>query len=545
MKLTIKIIFWCSLALTIALGTAFYFISKMQEKLIMGQIENEARAIFKQIVITRQWIADHGGIFVEKKDPMKPNPYLDESEIIDIQGRKYIRSSPAMVTKEISKYAKGMELYWFHITSLQLVNPENKPDDTEYKALVAFENKSTLEFILTEQIDGKPYLRYMSPLYVEKSCLRCHNKNKYKIGDIRGAISIMIPIQKTLQAIDYNRKFMFISAILTLIVLMSALFIIIEKVVLSPMKRLKNSISDFSEGKYSKEYMLKTEDEFEDLYKTFSDMASKIGGYQKELEEKVKEAVNKVEETNTKLIELNKRLNESNTNKSDFIARASHEIRTPLTTIKGSMDYVTSRISNMKAQDFNEEAIKKISEFLTLVKKNCERLIKMVNNMLDIERIEQGVFESNLKECNLSQIIDETVVYMKPNADKKDIIFEIIKPDFITVFVDDDLIRQLLINLLFNAIKFSPSGSKVIIDVKIDGKSVITSIIDEGTGVEDKDKNRIFDKFYKKGDEKEGSGLGLSISKSIVEFHDGMIGVKDREDGKSGACFYVILPILN
>ncbi|HIJ60927.1 MAG TPA: DUF3365 domain-containing protein, partial [Nitrospirae bacterium] len=385
MKLTIKIIFWCSLALTIALGTAFYFISKMQEKLIMGQIENEARAIFKQIVITRQWIADHGGIFVEKKDPMKPNPYLDESEIIDIQGRKYIRSSPAMVTKEISKYAKGMELYWFHITSLQLVNPENKPDDTEYKALVAFENKSTLEFILTEQIDGKPYLRYMSPLYVEKSCLRCHNKNKYKIGDIRGAISIMIPIQKTLQAIDYNRKFMFISAILTLIVLMSALFIIIEKVVLSPMKRLKNSISDFSEGKYSKEYMLKTEDEFEDLYKTFSDMASKIGGYQKELEEKVKEAVNKVEETNTKLIELNKRLNESNTNKSDFIARASHEIRTPLTTIKGSMDYVTSRISNMKAQDFNEETIKKISEFLTLVKKNCERLIKMVNNMLDIE----------------------------------------------------------------------------------------------------------------------------------------------------------------
>ncbi|HIJ60466.1 MAG TPA: HAMP domain-containing histidine kinase, partial [Nitrospirae bacterium] len=159
--------------------------------------------------------------------------------------------------------------------------------------------------------------------------------------------------------------------------------------------------------------------------------------------------------------------------------------------------------------------------------------------------IEQGVFESNLKECNLSHIIDETVVYMKPNADKKDIIFEIIKPDFITVFVDDDLIRQLLINLLFNAIKFSPSGSKVIIDVKIDGKSVITSIIDEGTGVEDKDKNRIFDKFYKKGDEKEGSGLGLSISKSIVEFHDGMIGVKDREDGKSGACFYVILPILN
>lgn len=542
MNLSFKIIFWCALTLIIALGTAFYFVSSMQERLIMGQIENEARAIFKQIVITRQWIADHGGIFVENKSLMKPNPYLDESEIIDIQGRKYIRSSPAMVTKEISKYAKDMELYWFHITSLKLVNPENSPDEFEHKALVSFEKREINEYIMIEKIQDKPYLRYMSPLFIEKSCLRCHNKNNYQIGDVRGAISIMIPIQKTLDAIDSNKKFMLGSSILTVIVLISALFLIIQKVVVLPMNRLKKSISDFSEGKYSHS-LLKTGDEFEDLYKTFSQMASKISENQQELEQKVKEAVKEIEDTNLKLIELNKTLNEINTKKSDFIARASHELRTPLTTIKGAMDYVSSRISTMKSSDFDEKSVKELDDFLTLVKRNCERLIKMVNNMLDIERIEQGVFESNLKDCNISKLIDETLTYMKPEADSKEIKFVVSKADNLPVFVDEDMIRQLLINLLSNAIKFSPHGGKILIDSKIENKSVITSIVDEGKGIPDNEKLRVFDKFYKTGSDKVGTGLGLSISKSIVEFHNGAILVNDRVDGKSGACFIFILPI--
>ncbi|MCX8069466.1 MAG: DUF3365 domain-containing protein [Thermodesulfovibrionales bacterium] len=536
MSIIFKIILLCALTLTFALGTAFYFVSTLQERLIMGQIENEARAIFKQIVITRQWIADHGGIFIENKSLMKPNPYLDESEIIDIQGRKYIRSSPAMVTKEISKYAKDMELYWFHITSLKLVNPENKPDGFEYKALVSFEKKTASEFITIEHLENKPYLRYMAPLFVEKSCLRCHYKQNYQIGDVRGAISVMIPIQKTLEDIESNKRFMKVSSVLTVIVLMSALFIIIQKVVMSPMRRLKKSIADFSEGKYSPDNMIKTGDEFEDLCRTFSEMAYKISENQKELEQKIKEAVNELEETN-------KMLKEINSKKSDFIARASHELRTPLTTIKGSMDYISSRLSIMKSGDFNEKSVEELNNFLTLVKKNCERLIKMVNNMLDIERIEQGVFESNLKESNLSKLIEEIAVYMKPEADLKEIEFIISKPDNLPVFVDEDMIRQLLINLLSNAIKFSPHGGKIIIESKIDDKMIITSIIDDGKGIDEEEKKKVFDKFYKSGDNKTGSGLGLSISKGIVEFHNGFISVKDRQDGKSGACFTFTLPV--
>lgn len=544
MGLSVKIILCCAMTLVIALGATFYVIAKLQERLIMGQVENEARAIFRQIVITRQWIADHGGIFVEKKAFMQPNPYLDESEIIDIQGRKYIRSSPAMVTKEISKYAKGRELYWFHITSLKLINPENKPDELERKILLEFENRRLNEFIVTQTVDSVVYLRYMSPLFVEQSCLRCHAKQGYTVGDVRGAISVMIPIEKTLEAIRQNRKTMLISGLLTVLTLIIALSVVIQKTVLSPMRKLKKSIADFSEGKYKEEFILKTGDEFEELSKAFSAMALKIGTYQRELEDKIRDATNELAETNIKLKDTNERLNELNNRKSDFIARASHELRTPLTTIKGAMDYILNKLSTIKDCQSIESSMDELRSFCDLIKKNCERLIKMVSNMLDLERIEQGGLDISFEPVNLSKVVYETVEYMKNQSTILSLTTRVELPPEITIKADEDRIRQVLINIISNAIKFSPQGSEILITATVSDKDVTLMLCDEGEGISDMDKDRVFEKFYKGRSNKEGSGLGLAICKGIIELHNGTIGVKDRDDGKRGACVYFTLPLI-
>lgn len=105
LPISLKFMVGCSLTLVIALSTSFYLTSKQQESLIMKQVENEARVIFQHIVLTRKWIADHGGVFVEKLPWTKPNPYLKDAEIIDAKGRQYLKRNPAMVTKELSKYA--------------------------------------------------------------------------------------------------------------------------------------------------------------------------------------------------------------------------------------------------------------------------------------------------------------------------------------------------------------------------------------------------------------------------------------------------------
>jgi signal transduction histidine kinase len=543
LNLSIKIILGCSLTLIIALGISFYFLTKKQERIIMEQAEKEARAIFKQIVIARKWIADHGGVFVERRHGVNPNPYLKgmKAEISDIEGKRYVKRNPAMVTKELSRYSEKEGLYWFHITSLKLTNPENAPDDFEKKALLEFEKKNLTELFSIEKIKSSTYLRYISPLYVEASCLSCHAKQGYKIGDVRGAISITIPLDKTISYISTNRKAMFISAIITLLSLITALFLMIRKIVLTPMKRLQNAINDFSEGKYHPEKRLKTGDEFEELCNAFSAMAAVLSEYHSCLNSKIREATKGLEDINQRLIEANRLLNDANMKKSDFIAKLSHELRTPLTSIKGAMDYISVKLAQFINNGSDVKKIDDLYTFFDVIKNNSDRLIRMVNSMLDIERIETGVFDMHFREVNLSNLISEVLIYFQLEAEKKGLIFNAHIPDKLVVYADEDRIKQVLINILSNAIKFSPPESEITIFAYKEKNYTIVEIWDEGPGVLPSEQERIFEKFYKNGNQ-QGTGLGLAICKGIIDLHKGIIGVKS--DGKNGSCFFFKLPIL-
>ncbi|MEW6116068.1 MAG: ATP-binding protein [Nitrospirota bacterium] len=541
LPLNLKFIIGCSLTLIIALGISFSIIARRQEQLIMKQIENEARIVFKQIVLTRSWIADHGGIFIEKLPWVKPSPFLEKPEIVDMKGKRYVKETPAMVTKELSNYAKDRGFYWFHITSLTLTNPSNAPDEFEKGALQQFERSSIEEIISIETIDRSKYLRYIAPLYVEEACLGCHTHQGYKVGDVRGAISVTIPMDKTLAEIAANKKRMLIAALLTVLALMSAMFLMMRNLVLTPMRRLKSAITEFSEGRYNPARRLRTGDEFEDLCTAFSEMARSLTEYHHSLNDKIRAATEDLEETNKKLLEANRLLNESNIRKSDFIARASHELRTPLTSIKGAMDYIAARLSAIPQEKIAGTSFEDLSVFFEVIKKNAERLIRMVTTMLDLERIEMGVAEFNYTAANLSSLIVETMTSLQVNADEKSIIFYADLPNALPVYADEDKIKQVLVNLLSNAIKFSPEGSEITIHASIEHDYVLTKLCDSGPGVPEAEQEKIFEKFYKR-DSKEGTGLGLAICKSIIEAHRGTIGVVS--DGRKGSCFYFELPCL-
>lgn len=542
-NLSLKLILGCSITLIIVLGISFFILAKKQEKIIMEQVEKEARAIFKQIVIARKWIADHGGVFVEKRPGIRPNPYLKgKSEIVDIEGKRYVKRNPAMVTKELSKYSEREGLYWFHITSLNLTNPENAPDEFEKKALLDFEKTNLKEAFFIETINSSKYLRYISALYVEDSCLGCHASQGYKIGDIRGAISITIPLDKTLTYISENRKGMLAAAFITLLSMIIALYFMIKKIVLTPMGRLQSAINDFSEGNYNPEKRLKTGDEFEELCTAFQAMAAILSDYHSCLNSKIKEATKGLEETNQKLIEANKLLNDLNIKKSDFIAKLSHELRTPLTSIKGAMDYIAVKLSAFINNNSDNIDIDDLYIFFDVIKNNSERLIRMVNSMLDIERIETGVSEMNFKETNLSYLISEVLITFQLDADRKGLFFNAHIPSRLIIYADEDRIKQVLINIISNAIKFSPVESEITIFAYNEKDYVVVEVWDEGPGIAPSEQERIFEKFYKNGNQ-EGTGLGLSICKSIIELHSGKIGVKS--DGKNGSCFFFKLPSMD
>ena len=539
-RLSFKFIVGCSLTLLATLGATFYVFNERQEQLIIRQAENEARAVFRQIVLMRRWIADHGGVFVERLPRSQPSPFLTDPEILDRQGRRYTKETPAMVTKELSKYSREEGLFWFHITSLKLTNPENAPDPFERKALLAFEQENLREFTAIETIDRQPYLRYISPLYVEEACLKCHRQQGYKVGDVRGAISVSLPMDKTFVEAARNRRRMFASMLLVVGALSGAMIYMMRHLVLAPMKRLSTAIQDFSQGNYQATPILQTGDEFEDLSRAFAEMAARLTGYHGDLQNRIREATGDLAETNQKLRETNRLLSAASERKSDFVARASHELRTPLTSIKGSMEYVTARLAALAPQEIGTCPLDELRDFLQLINKNTDRLIRMVNTMLDIERIEMGMTTAlHTTRLDLVPVIRETVTGLACLAEEKGVRIASLLPETLPLRADEDKIRQVLTNLLANAVKFTPDQSTVTIRAFLEEGFVVVEVLDQGAGIAKAEREKVFDKFYKLGN-KEGSGLGLTICRSIIAAHGGVIGVADSQG--PGACLYFWLP---
>ena len=154
----------------------------------------QARAFFQQIVTTRYWNALHGGVYVPISEKAKPNPYLDvpDRDITTKDGRKLTKINPAYMTRQIGEIAAKRNQVWFHITSSNPIRPANAPDSWEAKALGSFVTGVPKHFELISSPKGTEVFRYMAPLWVERPCLKCHVKQGYKEGDLRGGISVSI-----------------------------------------------------------------------------------------------------------------------------------------------------------------------------------------------------------------------------------------------------------------------------------------------------------------------------------------------------------------
>lgn len=230
------------------------------------------------------------------------------------------------------------------------------------------------------------------------------------------------------------------------------------------------------------------------------------------------------------------RLKELERIRQDFVANVSHELRTPLTTIKGY------------AETLLEGALKEevAPSFVQVIKKQADRLSKIVEDLLALSKIESRDFHLKLEIISISEIIDDTIDFMKEAADKKKI--SIIKQDrfpSLSVQADRDLLEQALINLMDNAIKYGrPGGTINISAVEKGQKEIILSIKDDGIGIPKEDLPRIFERFYRvdKGRSQElgGTGLGLSIVKHIVQAHGGRVWAESQFG--EGSTFYFTLP---
>ena len=525
-NLSVKYAVFIMFVLVVVLGSTFRVIYKKHEELTMAQINMQAKALFKQVVITRRWVAEHGGVYVEKLPWVEPNPYLRNADITDVKGKRYVKENPAMVTKQLSQYAEREKLYVFHITSLKLMNPENAPDAFERAALVDFETRQVKEATTTERMGTSSYYRYIAPLYIEKACLECHNHQGYKIGDVRGAISVSIPIDLFIEANAVERRYMVAGMILVGAFTVLTLFLVTRRIVISPISRIRTQMAALSKSGSPDMSQKHDGDEIEALSRSFNEMAKTLDEYHTCLQEKIRAATQE-------LTDKNEALALSSQSKSDFIAKTSHELRTPLTAIKGAMDYLSVKLS-MREVDEDQDLI----VFFEMIKKNADRLIRLVNNILDYERIGLGTVEMNFREVNLKEVFQEVIMGFRPLAEDKNLTIRTKAMD-VTALIDEDRMKQVLTNLLSNALNFSPERGTILVTLECRDASVYGSVEDMGVRIPEEERRNIFKQYYTKNTAN-GTGLGLAICKGIIEAHGGEIGAADSPLG--GSRFWFRMP---
>jgi signal transduction histidine kinase len=223
--------------------------------------------------------------------------------------------------------------------------------------------------------------------------------------------------------------------------------------------------------------------------------------------------------------------------KNEFISSVSHELRTPLTSIKGALDLLANGVLG----EIPKDAIRLVQ----VAQKNCGRLVRLVNDVLDIEKIEAGQMPWNFEVVELHGLLEQALEAIAPYGDRLGVSFSLTGPKrAVLVRVDPDRLLQVVENLLSNAAKHSPEGGTVEVATGERGPWVRVTVTDRGPGISPDLRGRLFEKFAQgaagTGQQKEGTGLGLNIARAIIERLEGTIGFVTTSG--QGTTFHFDLP---
>lgn len=367
-----------------------------------------------------------------------------------------------------------------------------------------------------------PYKDSIDIRKVEKIFIKSFplEKDKKRYGYVQIGFSLE-KVTKDLETATYRSLGIGIVALLLII---GVAWVISDKL-LTPLKEMKNISDMIAKGDFSKRLNIKTKDIIGELGVSLNNMAEQLYDLTNNLNRKIKEATYELEESNKKLKELDNL-------KSEFVSLVSHELRTPLTAIVGFAK--TNRTLNLPE--------KQKRKYLLIIENEGQRLASLIEDFLDISKIESGKIELDITDVDVPVLINEIVNSIKIPENIK-INMNLLK-DFPKLRADRNRIKQVIINIIGNALKYTPPGGKITISGEYTDENITVSIKDEGPGIKKEKLEKIFDKFYRVKDdissEISGTGLGLAISKGIIEMHRGKIWV-ESEFGK-GSGFIFSLP---
>lgn len=310
-------------------------------------------------------------------------------------------------------------------------------------------------------------------------------------GRVEGVVRYSVSMKRIDQEIIRIIAYIFLIGILILIFSI-ALSLKFADSIIEPLSELKIFSNMLARGNYNikinKERL--SNDEIGDLAKTFENMAQEI-----QKSEKLKD---------------------------EFISSISHELRTPLTSINGWSE--TLKLDNITKEE--------LSMGLNIMQDEAQRLIKLVEELLDFSKLSSDRIKLNVEEISIQNLVISVVNQLKSISEDKKISlnYEILNGDIINIFGDKNRLRQVLINLIQNSIKFTPENGKILVKINQNIHYTEICVLDTGIGISEQNITKVSNKFFKEDFNKAGSGLGLAISDEIVKLHGGRMSIKSKKN---------------
>jgi two-component system NtrC family sensor kinase len=505
-----KFIIFIGTIITVFYGYILYRTSTFDEAMILKQAEQQARMLYKQILLTRQWASDHNGLFILEQKGVEPNPYLDLPALTDGQGRTFYLRNPAMITRELSQYAKKDGLGFFRVTSLNPINPGNRPDPFEYEALQAFD-RGAEEIIDVDITDEGKTVRFIAPLKVTYSCLGCHATHGYKEGDIRGGLSITIPINWAESLIRENIHSLTLIGVLSVLFVTVALFSMFELLIMHRVRKLSSAMDAFPEELPDKHIVPSVfRDELDVVNENFVLFCDRL----KKSQEDLLKARNRAH------------LSEKMASLGILTAGIAHEVNNPL----GGM------LNCVKIMRENPGDRELVDRYLPLLDKGLRQIELIMRQLLNFGRTEP----LQIRRVDLTSLINECVELLSFKLKKITVETRLeVSRDYL---LDAEALKQIIINIGLNAIQAMRDGGVITIVCREIENDLVITFRDTGIGIPEQNLAHIFDPFFTTKDVGEGTGLGLAVTYSLVQRMHGNITVESVEG--EGTVFTVTIPVI-
>ena len=504
-------------AIWVLISVSFWFYAVRTEGLAYEQATTTCRLLVNAIVFKQHL------------------PHLDAKKYDNMSGKLLEQAWNDKDNKEGKTSPRGeLDQYQYHV-----LREGNFDDLYERDLHKTFTSADDPQNEAQRFLSGQRKLVYYGAVRATKQCIACHqrvakaqNRPAFSEGELMAIVRIRMDTKGITSGVHINRAILMSIALVTALLIMAGSWIIVRYVIVKPVKHLKDVSDAISAGQLNVRSEIQTGDEFEDLSHAFNRMLRNLVAMQDRWAKVNSDLDRKVDE----LAQANMALYESNRLKSDFLATMSHELRTPLNSILGFSDVLLS------SSNIND----KQKRWVGNIKSSGETLLNLINDILDLAKIEAGKMELRLEDFSIHDICEGMINMFRPLAEKKNIdLRSQITPDIPVMNQDVTKLQQILQNLLSNAVKFTPEGGRVLITAETDGTHVTLTIADTGVGIAEEEQELVFEKFRQSGNpmtrEQGGTGLGLSIVRELSKLLGGEVMLQS-ELGR-GSTFTLRLPL--